>query len=943
MIKDNYKLIVSGQANPDELGEEDDGGQDEVEYYADILYDSDNPPTIDSINNFTDCYKDDIKFVSCKTTGYLYDPENKEIVIIWFGNENLAYAINPYLQYTISGFYAQNNTNNKIICEINKNNRDYVGDKEFSFGTAGTNGAAYTLVIDMYHIDNNYDIVNQDTAITAGQDMTVAFNATLYDTKGQKVDLYNSENFEKLQFTWGLYKGNYTVGTVTHDTHNMTEVNINTSVDYNFMKYDWGAADETKRYYETSTPDNFYLTFENQTLNGLYYVYCTLNGWGNYDLTTVFPIAIRKNTEKQNAAYEKYLHINGPDRICYPSSGYPEFYNNPFHIYVGRFNEDNQLISGDIQLDNYDVESDTGEIVWTIYNPHNENINYLPVISDKSILQPLSFYVDNQLPYGIKASRYDEDLEDWVEIWTQPIWTYQNDYFSQALNDWDGKEIQIDDDNGTIITRGVAAGKKENDNSFTGVVIGDWSAAAGGNNSNDISRNTGVYGFDHGGMTYAFKDDGSAFIGKSGKGRILFDGNESTITSENYNVTNGGGISIDLNDGYQRFANNKSQYGTIKVQDAAEFNRLKNILFIKLNGEYIPVSNNDSYDEDTTYYQYSENYFVTLDARTNNLRYDDHAIEIGTSGSANFYVQWDGTIYAKDGLFEGRIEGSTININNNFTVDAEGNVSAGGNADFLGTTRITNLQMYGGSVSITQDSSLDAVLDLGQSGQIQGGTLIGNVIEDPDINLYTGTHSTDKKILRNILITSMSIYDSIANTAGVNIVEICGNYTAGGKPYTFNVSSPSRTQVNYYLNRPSSRVILLYTETWQGESTGGRRNIKFYHGSPTGTDQTLAGYIGYTGMSDNDDPVVGIDMSNSGRRTGYTGDVYGINFVSGQGGIIGLTDNFYAKGKSDSAFFQILYNSGTPKTKMTNGSWTIELGTSPLLNGTYDLRYAYFA
>jgi hypothetical protein len=30
-------------------------------------------------------------------------------------------------------------------------------------------------------------------------------------------------------------------------------------------------------------------------------------------------------------------------------------------------------------------------------------------------------------------------------------------------------------------------------------------------------------------MSYAFKENGTAFIGKSGRGRILLDGNKSTI------------------------------------------------------------------------------------------------------------------------------------------------------------------------------------------------------------------------------------------------------------------------------------------------------------------------------------------------------------------------------------------------------------------------------
>ena len=36
IIKDNYKMIISGQANPDELGEEDEGGQDEEQFNHDM-------------------------------------------------------------------------------------------------------------------------------------------------------------------------------------------------------------------------------------------------------------------------------------------------------------------------------------------------------------------------------------------------------------------------------------------------------------------------------------------------------------------------------------------------------------------------------------------------------------------------------------------------------------------------------------------------------------------------------------------------------------------------------------------------------------------------------------------------------------------------------------------------------------------------------------------
>jgi hypothetical protein len=81
-----------------------------------------------------------------------------------------------------------------------------------------------------------------------------------------------------------------------------------------------------------------------------------------------------------------------------------------------------------------------------------------------------------------------------------------------------------DQDAGTITASGFSAGKKERDNSFTGVVIGDWSRSIA---DAAISKNTGIYGFYHGSMSYAFKDDGTGFIGKDGAGRIYLDGNKS--------------------------------------------------------------------------------------------------------------------------------------------------------------------------------------------------------------------------------------------------------------------------------------------------------------------------------------------------------------------------------------------------------------------------------
>ena len=76
-------------------------------------------------------------------------------------------------------------------------------------------------------------------------------------------------------------------------------------------------------------------------------------------------------------------------------------------------------------------------------------------------------------------------------------------------------------------------------------MLGDWSVDPLGVNS-FIGKQTGVYGFNHGMVSYAFMEDGTAFIGKAGHGRIFINGDKSTIRSEGYDL--GHGILIDLDD-----------------------------------------------------------------------------------------------------------------------------------------------------------------------------------------------------------------------------------------------------------------------------------------------------------------------------------------------------------------------------------------------------------
>jgi hypothetical protein len=50
-------------------------------------------------------------------------------------------------------------------------------------------------------------------------------------------------------------------------------------------------------------------------------------------------------------------------------------------------------------------------------------------------------------------------------------------------------------------------------------------------------------------LSYALMEDGTAFFGKSGRGRIILDGDKSTITNEGYRKGLAG-MKIDLDDAF---------------------------------------------------------------------------------------------------------------------------------------------------------------------------------------------------------------------------------------------------------------------------------------------------------------------------------------------------------------------------------------------------------
>ena len=297
----------------------------------------------------------------------------------------------------------------------------------------------------------------------------------------------------------------------------------------------------------------------------------TLKGFGDYDLIAYLPIPIRSE--------KGYNYIEGATSLVYNSQGYlDDFYQNPYVLYYNGQKQNN--------------------VVWSIQT--TEDVNFAPQLSNTNKLVPSSIYVKDTNEKVCIIAKING-----VTVWSQPLLIIQNRYPAKMVNDWNGAQV-IDKANNVIMSARMVAGRKENDNTFSGVMMGDWK---GQDVETKITEKTGIYGFNHGSASFGFRDDGTAFIGKSGSGRIEFDGEKGIIKSPDDQ-----GMVIDLDDGKIT-----SEKFDLKV---GKFNN----------------------DEDKYIYLSST--------------HDIYPLRIGT----NFSVEWDGTVTANSGTFKGAIEASSGTI-----------------------------------------------------------------------------------------------------------------------------------------------------------------------------------------------------------------------------------------------------------------------------------------
>ena len=532
-------------------------------------------------------------------------------------NGNTDESILKEMKYRIDEYYSFNKSRNTIYLEVTINGQIYISSVTMFFGMAGTSGSDYTIVVEWSEGIPVFD-VNGDND---GKDYSLNGNVKLLDLNGEPVTLNNSAQY--------IYKFE------ENETYTRLKVEINNS-------------NSSFKISKNNNNNNSNINI----MNDLYLLEIKLTGFGDYDLISKYPIALKNNSNSI-----QINGITGTTMVRYTSDGtitlddkkpysisFQEEKNGKYEKAedkeVGRWkihtnnninhnflpelidiNEDNSLIENFIQEikniklnenpeitlldllisissieDSFNIDALITSIKNTTIddnihhysdsdnniNTFKENllsvnknklkllfnaledkyINYFSTVFLKKInpiLSPPSVYFKDIPLYGVQYILNDDS----TILYTQPIYVYQDNYPSGTLNKWNGKDLILNENNGTIIANGFSAGKKEDNNTFTGVMIGNWSRTEAEDSS--ITTNTGIYGFHQGAMSYAFTDDGTAFIGKDGGGRIEFDGNNGIIKSAGFIPStenqHGYGTLIDLNEGKLQL------YSPISIQD----------------------------------------------------------------------------------------------------------------------------------------------------------------------------------------------------------------------------------------------------------------------------------------------------------------------------------------------------------------------------------------
>ena len=500
------------------------------------------------------------------------------------------------LSYGIAELYDPNKIDNTIQLKVNYNGMTLVANTNLTFtkeGNSGTNGTDFVCKIvpnvtqggsipvcpTLQFTDNAHFELNWITDLQNNH----WFKAELWHNGNEPIfsgyqEALSTEGKNVIIIGWEVLRNKY-----KYEKYDDTNIIIQDALTGRFSfnaGTRWSGAWDQTAYVTNWVPANIIkVTLQ---YDGLTY-YATL------------PLIIVK---KFDSNYRLNLKPNtGFRQVVYTSAGIQPSYNNriPFElIFQHKINSyweditDNSQISykwyyfGSIK-ERGSIASEPAIIQQELTNEDGSSTNFWLMLDKR--LEELKPYQK-----GIKpADQYDGECKNiglgcrvyngsttlaWIHI---PIHMLRNRFENSALNGWDGNSVDLGDNNGgTILAPQIGAGYKDENNRFTGIVMGRSKdpKAIDSNDSQGViedktgkkfvseKEDVGLFGF-HEGSRSIFLDarTGKAVFGEKGKAQIVLDPSQTKngkpvaqIKSGDYNYNPGvtigaeagAGMMIDL-------------------------------------------------------------------------------------------------------------------------------------------------------------------------------------------------------------------------------------------------------------------------------------------------------------------------------------------------------------------------------------------------------------
>lgn len=430
-------------------------------------------------------------------------------------NDDFCYYRNILnLPYNIATNYNINKQNNQIILNVKYKGKDVTARTNFTFtkqGQPGTNGTEYIVKIVPNTMMNNPPLYPMITYYSDLKDQTYYMNYNIGgNDSGGKIN-YNEQGIFPFQVQ--LWRNGEKVNI---DSNYVVEWEIlkNGNQESNFQIN----KDENNNFtFKIIKPFNIEKAYSNIIKCNI-----TLKNEGKTYYGTI-PIITAIVLNKD---YQIQLKENSGFRyVLYSSDGvFPQYdTTNPFEVIckqkIKNIWEDISNISGnDIEATQYQLQ----------YNFSTANEKLLKPTTRETVTLNQKWYkpIEEFNGYDTDAAvtciaRQGGTIIASIHI---PVHFLLNRYGLAHLNDWDGNSIQINKSGGYILAPQMGAGVKNENNTFTGVLMGEIIQPS---KNNQLRIDNGLMGFHQGERSFFIDSEtGGALFGKRGNGgQIAIDPN----------------------------------------------------------------------------------------------------------------------------------------------------------------------------------------------------------------------------------------------------------------------------------------------------------------------------------------------------------------------------------------------------------------------------------